>query len=286
MLGKRKRQTKAISGSEVRSSRSDSSASDVDAPEIFRRHFETQFTPLPNIEKPAVVEEELEEEDESESESAWGGISEEDQNAIEVVEHADVHTRMAAVSKEELKSFMSSKPPTSAPPISIVRNPSATTVDGDDASEAANLKKDLALHRLLTESHLLDSANSSTAMGKNRHKATDLRLQALGAKSSIFKQEKMPMSERKGIIAKQTQREKARRDEARQNGIILEKVKMKSKMESGKRDRGVGAPGVGKFSGGTLRLSKKDIADIEGPRRGSNGRGGRGGGRGRGKRGK
>lgn len=98
------------------------------------------------------------------------------------------------------------------------------------------------------------------------------------------------MSHRKGIIAKQAQREDTRRREARENGIILEKAKMGIKKGSdGKRDRGVGAPSVGKFSSGTLKLSKKDISEIEGPRKtftGKSSRGGRGGARGggRGKR--
>lgn len=95
----------------------------------------------------------------------------------------------------------------------------------------------------------------------------------------------MPIAHRKGIISKQNEKEGTRRREARENGIILEKAQMKAKKGGdGKRDRGVGAPGVGKFSGGTLKLSKKDITDIEGPKRtSSGGRGGRGGGRGRGK---
>ena len=92
------------------------------------------------------------------------------------------------------------------------------------------------------------------------------------------------MAHRKGIIAKQTEKEGKRRREARENGIILEKVKMGTKGSGGKRERGVGAPGVGKFSGGTLKLSKKDIFEIEGPKKSAASRGGRGGGRGRGKR--
>lgn len=92
------------------------------------------------------------------------------------------------------------------------------------------------------------------------------------------------MSHRKGIIAKQGEREEKRRKEAKENGIILEKAKMKKSFE-GKRDRGVGAPGIGRFSKGTLKLSKKDIHDVEGPKRSASGRGGRGG-RGRGKRGR
>jgi hypothetical protein len=83
-----------------------------------------------------------------------------------------------------------------------------------------------------------------------------------------MKQDKMPMSHRKGIISKQSEREEKRRREARENGIILEKAKsgMKGPKEA-KRERGIGGPGIGKFSGGTLRLSKKDIFDIEGPKK-------------------
>lgn len=87
------------------------------------------------------------------------------------------------------------------------------------------------------------------------------------------------MSHRKGIVAKEKAREEKRRAEARANGIILEKAKMKPK-EKTHRDRGVGAPGVGKFKGGILRLSKKDIHDIEGPKKTIGGRSGKTGGRG------
>jgi hypothetical protein len=67
------------------------------------------------------------------------------------------------------------------------------------------------------------------------------------------------------MIAKQSEREGKRRKEARENGIILEKAKNGiKKAGDGKRDRGVGAPGIGKFSGGTLKLSKQDIFSIEG----------------------
>jgi hypothetical protein len=89
----------------------------------------------------------------------------------------------------------------------------------------------------------------------------------------------MPPSHRKGIVAKKKEKEEFRRREARENGIILEKVSMKGRGGGErKRERGVGGPGVGKLVGGTLRLSKKDIYDIEGPKgRGGGGKGGRGG---------
>lgn len=89
------------------------------------------------------------------------------------------------------------------------------------------------------------------------------------------------MSHRKGIISKQSEREEKRRREARENGIILEMVKGGTKRQKeGRRDRGIGGPGVGKFAGGTLRLSKKDIFDIEGPKRKFMPKGGRERGRG------
>lgn len=81
------------------------------------------------------------------------------------------------------------------------------------------------------------------------------------------------------------EREERRRREARENGVVLEKFGGKVRREEKKRERGVGKPGVGRFEGGALRLSKKDVFEIQGDSGG--GRGGRGGGgRGRGKRGR
>lgn len=72
----------------------------------------------------------------------------------------------------------------------------------------------------------------------------------------------MPMGHRKGIVAKAEQRERKRRSEAKENGIVLEKERFERK-QVGKRERGVGGPAVGKFQGGTLKLSKKDVRDIK-----------------------
>lgn len=136
----------------------------------------------------------------------------------------------------------------------------------DVVSEAANLRKDLALQRLLKESHLLDPQSTLSVAGRNRHKAIDMRLQDLGSKFSVYTQENMPMAHRKGITRKATQREDARRAEARENGIILEKVVKNKKGREAKRQRALGAPAVGKFRGGMLKLSKRDVAEIQGPR--------------------
>jgi len=150
--------------------------------------------------------------------------------------------------------------------VSAKRNASSAV---EDEEEAENLKNDIALKRLLAESHLLDPVSGGGGVrdleltGKNRHKALDLRFQALGSATSIYKQEKMPMSHRKGIVKKAQYREEKRRKEAKESGIVLERRKGVRK-ERERRERGVGGPTVGRFKGGMLMLSKKDVANIEG----------------------
>ena len=151
---------------------------------------------------------------------------------------------------------------------------SAKPIPDADKSEAMNLKHDIELQRLLRESHLLSpSTGLAHTTASNRHKATDLRLQALGAKTSLFGGEKMPASHRRGIIARAQEKEAKRRREASENGIVLEKERRGKKGmvgggEKKMRERSVGGPAVGKFAGGTLTLSKSDIRDIQGPMRG------------------
>lgn len=161
--------------------------------------------------------------------------------------------------------------------------------DDDAAGEATNLKHDLALQRLLKESHLLDPSTFSTTAaattsessseskaGKSRLQALDLRLQGLGAKQAASEQKKMPLAHRKGIAEKAARKETRRRAEATENGVILERVAKGAQKgvgrKEGKRERSMATPGVGKFRGGTLMVSKRDVRAIEG-----------GGGKGKGK---
>lgn len=142
--------------------------------------------------------------------------------------------------------------------------PTSKKEEEEDTHDAMNLKHDLALQRLLTESHLLDSADDLAPTGKNRLKALDLRMQSLGAKDSLYAQNKMPTAHRRGIKAKAATKEDKRRREAKENGIILEKPSKVSKSSNnGRRERGVGGSSVGKFSGGTLNLNKQDIARVQ-----------------------
>lgn len=138
------------------------------------------------------------------------------------------------------------------------------SVSEETAAEAVNLKNDLELQRLLKESHLLDAGSGSTLTHIHRHKAIDMRIQSLGGKFSLFTQSKMPPSHRRGIAAKAQLRESNRRKEAKENGIILEKEAKSKRSRKTKRDRGIGGPAIGKFQGGTLKLSRKDISSIRG----------------------
>lgn len=80
------------------------------------------------------------------------------------------------------------------------------------------------------------------------------------------------MSHRKGIQGKAASKEEKRRREAKENGIILEKPTFKSKSSGKKRERGIGGPSIGKFAGGTLKLSKGDITSIQGKSMSSKGK--------------
>ncbi|KAF7877652.1 hypothetical protein EAF04_001323 [Stromatinia cepivora] len=284
----------------------------LDPQEIFRRHFEAQFKPLP----PTIIKSKASQTiDDAENEEIddWEGLSnnsseddEEEENGVQVVEHVKkVDSRIAGMSKAELRAFMSSKIPKSlsTPSLSKLQEPTPSSADDPGATEALNLKNDLALQRLLDESHLLTSSSSSssanshlshTLQGKNRLKALDLRVQALGGKTSIHKQESMPMAMRKGIVKKAEEKEEKRRREARENGVVLETRGGRGGGNSGRERRkersGVGGtfdggPGVGRMRGATLSLSKSDVVGIEGSKRGGGrmGRNGKRGGRGRGR---
>lgn len=153
------------------------------------------------------------------------------------------------------------------------------------------LANDLALQRLLSESHLLakhKNTSSSTssepksfAAGKLRQRQLDMRMQSLApGVASLFKQDKMPMVQRKGIVAKAAQRESTRRRQAKENGVVLEREAPAPKKKSGgsRGERSVGGPSVGRMRGAQLTLSERDVRSIEGSGGGMRGaRGGRGG---------
>ncbi|KAI1106844.1 hypothetical protein F4804DRAFT_270195 [Jackrogersella minutella] len=286
VLGKRKSRTQA----------EESDISKEDAQAIFRRHFEAQFAPLDvthPVSKTAQASE-LEDMRSDSDEDSWGGISgsesEEERDGsspstevVEVVSHTNVLPALSndPLSKRESKAYLSSRIPSSSleqiSSSSTIIKRKATT----DEDAPSLLKNDLALQRLLSESHLFSKSGqnegSTEHVGRNRHIATDLRLAALGSKASIYKQAKMPMAHRKGITTAAATRESKRRKEARENGIILERpvsgsAKGGTKMR--RRERAVDGPAVGTLRNGMLKLSRKDITEIQGNDRGSKSRDG------------
>ncbi|KAL3437562.1 hypothetical protein BDV09DRAFT_192918 [Aspergillus tetrazonus] len=296
MVGKRKRDNSEVSGSEKGGSRRETpAAAESSAQDIFRKFFEAQFQPL-EVKRVNTAKNESDseytdnehdghgQEDDSASESEWSGIEEQEENTpVEVVEYqAPSCSTGDLMDKKARKAFMTAKPPSFSMDLNPILDSSKKPKNDEDDKdiESLNLKNDLALQRLLKESHLLESASDLAPTGKNRHKALDLRMQELGAKNSLYHQKNMPSSIRKGIKAKAVSKEDKRRREARENGIILEKPAPKKQISNGRRERGVGGPSIGKFAGGTLNLSSRDVAHVQGPRRGggkSRGRGKTGG---------
>lgn len=170
-----------------------------------------------------------------------------------------------------MTSTQSAKPPTEATKPKTTRIQTTDPSKQDNETEASNLKHDLALQRLLKESHLLDPSSFhgrfSAPEGKGRLKSLDLRLKDLGAKESSSQQQKMPLAHRKGIVAKAAGRESKRRRDAVENGIVLEKAAKGTRARPARveqrRERSVGGPTMGKFRSGTLKLSQRDLKSIE-----------------------
>ncbi|GAB0135636.1 hypothetical protein EsDP_00003967 [Epichloe bromicola] len=270
----------------------------IDANDLLRRHFEARFQPLSD--EPSVPTDKAEDSEDQDSE--WDGLSDADDKGsvgeddddvsddddspnIEVVDHSKPQLpRETVMTKRELKAFMSSRPPDQTMATITATEPSKSSAAPSVPEDAPSLlKQDLELRRLLAESHLLaphaaakslSSVSSnvaqpkSFALGRTRQKATDLRVQALGSKLSIHKQEKMPMHMRKGMTAAAEAREAKRRREAKENGIILEREtgRKRRRKDRGGDGGGVDRPGVGRLKGAELRISERDVRGIEGSR--------------------
>lgn len=185
----------------------------------------------------------------------------------------------------------SSRPPDrSRSAAQAIANPKKSPTDSDQPEDsAAFLANDLALQRLIAESHILSASGANAshwqsqhaagtatntrafAAGRTARKTTDMRVQALGAKESILSQAKMPMSMRKGIVGAATTKEVRRRKEARENGIILEREvkKAKTTKKKGRGERPVDLPAVGRMRGAELRVSAREVkaiaASVRGP---------------------
>lgn len=106
-LGKRKRSGVSTGKENLGSPSSSPELTEQDAQEIFRRHFESQFKPLPATKRKTAkpIEVQPEDEDDASEESDWEGISDDD-GGVQVVEHTEKRVEIPRMSKTELKAFM------------------------------------------------------------------------------------------------------------------------------------------------------------------------------------
>ncbi|TGJ68377.1 hypothetical protein EYR41_007433 [Orbilia oligospora] len=193
-------------------------------------------------------------------------------NKVEVITYDFSRRGPPPTAKPSHRSFMSSKPPSSSTESSSTRPQLSSKLSkSEEAAEALNLKNDVALRNLLAESHLLDSTLShSTA--KNRHKAIEQRIIAFGGKP-LKQKGNIPMAIQKGMKAKQRLTAEKVKREAKENGVITDKESKRAKerrknkerqtrRKGEGRDAGVGHSKIGKFRGGELRLSRRDVASM------------------------
>lgn len=350
VLGKRKMRTKPSKPEKEEEEEEEPAISAEEAQAILRRHFEAKFKPLSPSHAPtkpdaSTVEDlrsDSDDDDDDASEASWSGVSgaedseagmdsdsDSEEEEIEVVSYTNNTTttsNLNGLSKREAKAYLSSRVPSALISSSSTTTTTTTQNQNQKSSSTGNggadeddaptlLKNDLALQRLLTESHLFSNSKSNSDSnnnnnnnntttttttehaGRNRHLATDLRLGALGSKRSIYAQQKMPMSIRKGIAGAATDRETRRRREARESGVVLERKsgtgataawlrgfgggaaggKDRRRSGGGGQKGAVDAPAVGKLRNGMLTLSKRDVSEIQGGGGGGGSGGGRGG---------
>ena len=106
IIGKRKRRERVPSPSDVSASPKD----DKDSPEVqslFRQHFEANFEPLeePHLPHPS-RRDNVPDVDLHEQTSDWEGLSDSENDHVEVVDHAMPKPSMVELVKEDFKSFM------------------------------------------------------------------------------------------------------------------------------------------------------------------------------------
>ncbi|KAJ7904431.1 hypothetical protein B0H14DRAFT_3079307 [Mycena olivaceomarginata] len=174
--------------------------------------------------------------------------------------------------------------------------PSESTA-ADDEEERTNAQNDAILHRLVHTKLLSGSLSADLDMTPaHRRKALAGRVLELTGQAKLGKGEKSVREGernkaakrvRDGMLDKQKERQTQQLEEVpKTSGTII--LRLKNCFESTgtssaprkNRERGL-KMGVGKFSGGMLKLSKEEISRVQdGPQRGrgrGRGRGGRGG---------
>ncbi|KAH0840024.1 hypothetical protein J3R83DRAFT_987 [Lanmaoa asiatica] len=175
------------------------------------------------------------------------------------------------------KSFMSSK-------VSSIASSSMQSVskkkipDGESDDERTNTQNDALLHRLVHTKLLSGSLDPELDLDHaQRRKALAGRVlelageAKLGKGESVFRQDQRNKATRRirdGLIRKQREQEQRTLEEAKNLGNYHPTLKRVydsnlSSTPKKRRTRGLGM-GIGKFVGGTLKLSRDEIASVTG----------------------
>ncbi|KAJ8086518.1 hypothetical protein PM082_005341 [Marasmius tenuissimus] len=148
----------------------------------------------------------------------------------------------------------------------------------DEADERTNMENDALLHRLVHTKLLSGSLNSELDLSHaQRQKALSGRVLELSGGAKLGRGEKLvkrdernkaSKSVREGLVRKEKERQKAQLEEAKNLGTYHPKLKRLfedtlTENKPKKRQRGL-QMGVGKFSGGTLKLSREEISRVQG----------------------
>lgn len=276
--------------------------------DIFKRNFEQQFGKVEGLavssseEEPEAKQEDPEDEDSSDEDSEidteaennsdfdlemdqeyehYQSSEESEENEEQdeeqpiVVKFTDSLFNMDALTdKKQKKLFVSSK----APKQELPEEKLSRNNNKPDEEEQLNLDNDLALQRLIKESHILAEAGlsgvdiSTGIIGRARHKTMDIRMDDLGLKK--VKPDRMPMNMRKGMTAKAKERHETHVRQSREAGIILARpAKVNDdKKKVRKRERGLKIASVGRETRHGLMISKSEIAKYSGTGGGKKGR--------------
>ncbi|EIN10700.1 hypothetical protein PUNSTDRAFT_125426 [Punctularia strigosozonata HHB-11173 SS5] len=187
-------------------------------------------------------------------------------------------TALPPKTKNQKKTFMSSRVSKLNQDSDSSNHRSSRQQEDAEENEKTNQQNDAALYRLVHTQLLTGSLNTELDLTPaQRRKALQGRVMELAGYTSLGKGEKSIRREemgkaakrvREGLAFKQKEREQKRLEEAKNLGNYHPTLKKLYDSDfdrklARKRDKGL-AMGVGKFSGGVLKLGKAEINTIHG----------------------
>ena len=106
VLGKRKRRSQ-LDEEPAETDIQSGGAHDGDPQTLFKKHFEASFEPLPDTQPiPVLTGGDANETKDGDSSSDWGGLSDESEPAIKLIQHNESRTARPEMTKAEYKKFM------------------------------------------------------------------------------------------------------------------------------------------------------------------------------------